>query len=63
MFERFRITDLQSQKSKFSRQIREKDEEIEIVTSKLEQLRRDLRKSEKAKRSVSNIMSVFTVKY
>ena len=48
----FRVTELQSQKAKTLRQLREKEEESEIISSKLDQLRRDLRKSEKLKKSV-----------
>jgi len=47
------MTDLQSQKNKLARNLREKEEELDIVTSKLDQLRQDLRKSEKSKKSVS----------
>lgn len=47
-----RLADMRSQKKKLSRQLHEKEEEMEVVTKKVDQLRQDLRKSEKSKSQV-----------
>uniref|UniRef100_H2Z2X9 KELK-motif containing domain-containing protein n=1 Tax=Ciona savignyi TaxID=51511 RepID=H2Z2X9_CIOSA len=40
-----RYTDVQSQKNKLGRHLREKEEEIDLMSNKLDQMRQDLRKS------------------
>uniref|UniRef100_H2Z2Y0 non-specific serine/threonine protein kinase n=1 Tax=Ciona savignyi TaxID=51511 RepID=H2Z2Y0_CIOSA len=45
-----RYTDVQSQKNKLGRHLREKEEEIDLMSNKLDQMRQDLRKSEKEKK-------------
>lgn len=44
---------MRAQKKKLSRQVRERDEELDVVNRKVDQLRQDLRKAEKAKHAVS----------
>ncbi|CAI9538317.1 unnamed protein product [Staurois parvus] len=48
-----RLTELRSQKQKFVRQLRDKEEEMESVAQKVEALRQELRKMERAKKEVS----------
>lgn len=47
-----RLADLRSQKQKLSRQLRDKEEEIEEQRQKADNLRQELRKAEKSKREV-----------
>uniref|UniRef100_H2Z2Y2 non-specific serine/threonine protein kinase n=1 Tax=Ciona savignyi TaxID=51511 RepID=H2Z2Y2_CIOSA len=46
----YAYTDVQSQKNKLGRHLREKEEEIDLMSNKLDQMRQDLRKSEKEKK-------------
>ena len=50
-----RMTDLRQQKSKLSRQIRDKEEELDDTRQQLESLKLDIRKGEKSKRDVSHM--------
>lgn len=47
-----RLAEMRAQKKKLSRQVRERDEELDVVNRKVDQLRQDLRKAEKAKHAV-----------
>ncbi|CAI9545232.1 unnamed protein product, partial [Staurois parvus] len=47
-----RMADLRSQKQKLSRQLRDKEEELEVVMQKLDSMRQEMRKSEKARKEV-----------
>jgi len=47
-----RLAELKLEKQKMSRQLRDNDEEQEIMRQKVETLQQDLRKLEKAKREV-----------
>lgn len=48
-----RLTDLHSQKQKLARQLRDKEEEMEVVMQKVESLRQELRRTERLKKEVS----------
>lgn len=48
-----RMVDLRSQKQKFSRQLRDKEEEVEVIMQKIDSMRQEIRKSEKARKEVS----------
>lgn len=47
-----RLSDLRSQKQRLSRQLRDKEEEMEGVSQKLEALRLDIRKAERMRKEV-----------
>lgn len=49
-----RLTDLHSQKQKLTRQVRDKEEEMEVVMQKVESLRQDLRRTDRMKKEVSH---------
>lgn len=53
-----RLTDLHSQKQKLARQLRDKEEEMEVVMQKVESLRQELRKTERLKKEVSGEKTV-----
>lgn len=48
-----RMAELRSQKQRLSRQLRDKEEEMEVVMQKLDAMRQDIRKTEKARKEVS----------
>lgn len=48
-----RVTELRSQKQRLSRQLRDKEEEMDSLNQKVEALRLDVRKAERAKKEVS----------
>lgn len=48
-----RMGDLRSQKQKLSRQLRDKEEELEVSMQKIDALRQDVRKSEKMRKEVA----------
>lgn len=47
-----RLTELRSHKQRIARQLRDKEEEVEGLTQKLETLRLEIRKAERARREV-----------
>ncbi|KAG1683509.1 Serine/threonine-protein kinase MRCK alpha [Nymphon striatum] len=49
-----KLADLRSQKQKLSRQVRDKEEELETAMQKIDNLRQDIRKADKLKREVEN---------
>lgn len=53
-----RLTDLHSQKQKLARQLRDKEEEMEVVMQKVESLRQELRRTERLKKEVSSEKTV-----
>lgn len=55
-----RLTDLHSQKQKLARQLRDKEEEMEVVMQKVESLRQELRRTERLKKEVSGEKTVKT---
>lgn len=62
-----RLSDLRSQKQKLSRQVRDKEEELETAMQKIDTLRQDLRKAEKQRRDVGlggilNVIENYNVK-
>lgn len=48
----FRLSELRQQKQKLSRQVRDKEEELEIAMQKIDSLRHDIRKAEKLRREL-----------
>lgn len=50
----FRLTDARNKKQTLSRQLREREEELEEAKHKLEAIRHDVKKHEKAKKEVSH---------
>lgn len=48
-----RMGDLRSQKQKLSRQLRDKEEELEVNMQKIDALRQDVRRSEKIRKEVA----------
>lgn len=48
-----RMGDLRSQKQKLSRQLRDKEEEVEVSMQKIDAMRQDIRKSEKIRKEVA----------
>lgn len=48
-----RVTELRSHKQRLSRQLRDKEEEMDALNQKVEALRLDVRKAERAKKEVS----------
>lgn len=51
-----RLTELRSQKQRLSRQLRDKEEEMDALNQKLEGLRLELRKVERTKKEVGRIL-------
>lgn len=47
-----RMAELRSQKQKVSRQLRDKEEEMEVAMQKIDSMRQDIRKSEKYRKEV-----------
>lgn len=47
-----RLSDLRTQKQKLSRQVRDKEEELEQAMSKIDLLRQDVRRAEKLRREL-----------
>uniref|UniRef100_A0A8C0J7Y9 Serine/threonine-protein kinase MRCK beta n=1 Tax=Chelonoidis abingdonii TaxID=106734 RepID=A0A8C0J7Y9_CHEAB len=47
-----RMVDLRSQKQKFSRQLRDKEEEMEVILQKIDSMRQEIRKSERARKEL-----------
>lgn len=47
-----RLTELRNQKQKLSRQVRDKEEELETAMQKIDTLRQDLRRAEKLRREL-----------
>lgn len=47
------MAELRSQKQKVSRQLRDKEEEMEVVMQKVDSMRQDIRKSEKSRKEVA----------
>lgn len=47
-----RLSDLRTQKQKLARQVRDKEEELEVAMQKIDNLRQDIRKSEKLRREM-----------
>lgn len=45
-----KLSELRSQKQKLSRQVRDKEEELETAMQKIDNLRNDIRKSDKGRR-------------
>lgn len=45
--------DLRSQKQKLSRQLRDKEEEVEVSMQKIDAMRQDIRKLEKIRKEVA----------
>lgn len=48
----YRLSELRGQKSKLSRQVRDKEEELEVAMGKVDSLRQDLRRAEKLRREL-----------
>lgn len=51
-----RMAELRSQKQRLSRQLRDKEEEMEVVMQKIDVMRQDIRKTEKARKEVSSMI-------
>lgn len=49
-----RLTELHTQKQKLARHVRDKEEEVDLVMQKVESLRQELRRTERAKKEVSS---------
>ncbi|KAG7206781.1 hypothetical protein KM043_000694 [Ampulex compressa] len=49
-----KLSELRQQKQKLSRQVRDKEEELEVVMQKVDSLRHDIRKAEKLRRELEN---------
>ena len=47
-----KLAELRQQKQKLSRQVRDKEEELEVVMQKVDSLRHDIRKAEKLRREL-----------
>ncbi|XP_006276316.1 serine/threonine-protein kinase MRCK beta isoform X2 [Alligator mississippiensis] len=47
-----RMVDLRSQKQKVSRQLRDKEEEVEVIMQKIDSMRQEIRKSERARKEL-----------
>lgn len=54
-----RLTELRNQKQKLSRQVRDKEEELDNALQKIDTLRQDLRKAEKLRRELEVIVKMF----
>lgn len=48
-----RMAELRSQKQKVSRQLRDKEEEVEVAMQKIDSMRQEIRKSEKLRKEVA----------
>lgn len=48
-----RMAELRSQKQKVSRQLRDKEEEVEVAMQKIDSMRQEIRKSEKFRKEVA----------
>lgn len=48
-----RMADLRSYKQKLSRQLRDKEEEVEVIMQKTDSMRQEMRKLEKARKEVA----------
>lgn len=48
-----RMAELRSQKQKASRQLRDKEEEVEVAMQKIDSMRQEIRKSEKLRKEVA----------
>lgn len=55
-----RMVELRSQKQRLSRQLRDKEEEMEVVMQKIDAMRQDIRKTEKARKEVSSMINGVT---
>lgn len=53
-----RMAELRSHKQRLSRQLRDKEEEMEVLMQKLDGMRQDIRKTEKARKEVRTNWSV-----
>lgn len=51
-----RMAELRSQKQRLSRQLRDKEEEMEVVMQKIDAMRQDIRKTEKARKEVRSMI-------
>lgn len=51
-----KLSELRVQKQRFSRQVRDKEEELETAMQKVDSLRNDLRKSEKTRRDIESCL-------
>lgn len=49
-----RLTELHTQKQKLARHVRDKEEEVDLVMQKVESLRQELRRTERARKEVSS---------
>ena len=49
-----RMAELRSQKQKASRQLRDKEEEVEVAMQKIDSMRQEIRKSEKLRKEVAS---------
>lgn len=47
-----KLSDLRQQKQKLSRQVRDKEEELEVAMQKIDALRQDIRRAEKLRREM-----------
>lgn len=47
-----KLSDLRSQKQKISKQVREKEEELEVAMQKIDSLRNEVRRAEKSRREM-----------
>lgn len=52
VYNNVRMQDLRVQKTKLSRQVRDKEEELEVAMQKVDSLRQDLRRAEKLRREL-----------
>ncbi|TFK15915.1 Serine/threonine-protein kinase MRCK beta [Platysternon megacephalum] len=57
-----RMVDLRSQKQKFSRQLRDKEEEMEVIVQKIDSMRQEIRKSERARKELEAQLEDATAK-
>lgn len=53
-----RMAELRSHKQRLSRQLRDKEEEMEVLMQKLDGMRQDIRKTEKARKEVRMNLAV-----
>lgn len=51
-FKIYRLAELRQQKQKLSRQVRDKEEELEVAMQKIDFLRHDIRRAEKLRREL-----------
>lgn len=57
-----RLTELRSHKQRLVRQLRDKEEEVEGLSQKMETLRLEIRKAERARKEVGADLLYFTIK-